>query len=70
MTHLRLTIVRHEQRALSAMPPLLADHRRRNTLPDFDALRAVEHTLPGFEMTSETGEREARRAAFEAAMEQ
>ena len=45
MTHPSLTIIRHEHRALSAMLRsvilLLAEHRRRNTLPDFDALQAM-----------------------------
>ena len=45
MTHASLTIIRHEHRALSAMLSsillLLSDHRRRGTLPDFGALRAM-----------------------------
>ncbi len=45
MTHASLTIIRHEHQALSAMLRsillLLGDHRRRGTLPDFDALRAM-----------------------------
>ena len=45
VTHASLTIIRHEHRALSAMLNsillLLGDHRRRGTLPDFDALRAM-----------------------------
>ena len=45
MTHPSLTIIRHEHRALSAMlrsiTLLLREHRRRNTLPDFDALQAM-----------------------------
>ena len=45
MTHASLTIILHEHRALSAMLRsillLLADHRRRGTLPDFGALRAM-----------------------------
>ena len=45
MTHASLTIIRHEHRALSAMLSsillLLGDHRRRGTLPDFGALRAM-----------------------------
>ena len=45
MTHPSLSIIRHEHRALSAMlrsiTLLLAEHRRRNTLPDFDALQAM-----------------------------
>ena len=45
MEHASLTIIRHEHRALSAMLRsillLLGDHRRRGTLPDFGALRAM-----------------------------
>ena len=45
MTHASLTIIAHEHRALSAMLRaillLLGDHRRRGTLPDFGALRAM-----------------------------
>ena len=45
MTHASLTIIRHEHRALSAMLSsillLLGEHRRRGTLPDFGALRAM-----------------------------
>lgn len=45
MTHASLTIIRHEHRALSAMlrsiSLLLGEHRRRRTLPDFSALRAM-----------------------------
>jgi len=45
MTHPSLTIICHEHRALSAMlrsiTLLLREHRRRNTLPDFDALQAM-----------------------------
>lgn len=45
MTHAAMTIIRQEHRALSAMlrsiALLLADHRRRGSLPDFDALRAM-----------------------------
>ena len=45
MAHASLTIIRHEHRALSAMLRsillLLGNHRRRGTLPDFDALRAM-----------------------------
>ncbi|MEP6723769.1 MAG: hemerythrin domain-containing protein [Variovorax sp.] len=45
MTHPSLTIISHEHQALSAMLRsiilLLAEHRRRNTLPDFDALQAM-----------------------------
>ncbi|MDM0073692.1 hemerythrin domain-containing protein [Variovorax sp. J2P1-59] len=45
MTHPSLTIIRHEHRALSAMlraiTLLLSEHRRRGTLPDFDALQAM-----------------------------
>ena len=45
MTHASVTIILHEHRALSAMLRsillLLGDHRRRGTLPDFDALRAM-----------------------------
>ena len=45
MTHPSLSIIRHEHRALSAMlrsiTLLLAEHRRRGTLPDFDALQAM-----------------------------
>jgi hemerythrin-like domain-containing protein len=45
MTHASLTIIRHEHRALSAMlrsiTLLLGEHRRRGTLPDFSALRAM-----------------------------
>lgn len=45
MTHPSLTIICHEHRALSAMlrsiKLLLSEHRRRNTLPDFDALQAM-----------------------------
>ena len=45
MTHPSLSIIRHEHRALSAMlrsiTLLLGEHRRRNTLPDFDALQAM-----------------------------
>lgn len=44
-THPSLTIIHHEHRALSAMlrsiSLLLSEHRRRNTLPDFDALQAM-----------------------------
>ena len=45
MTHASLDIIRHEHRALSAMLRsillLLGEHRRRSTLPDFSALRAM-----------------------------
>ena len=45
MTHASLTIILHEHRALSAMLRsillLLGQHRRRGTLPDFGALRAM-----------------------------
>lgn len=45
MTHASLSIILHEHRALSAMlrsiTLLLGQHRRRGTLPDFDALRAM-----------------------------
>ena len=45
MTHASLIIIRHEHRALSAMlrsiTLLLGEHRRRGTLPDFGALRAM-----------------------------
>ncbi len=45
MTHSSLTIICHEHRALSAMlrsiTLLLGEHRRWNTLPDFDALQAM-----------------------------
>lgn len=45
MTHPSLDIIHHEHRALSAMlrsiTLLLREHRRRNTLPDFDALQAM-----------------------------
>ena len=45
MTHASLSIIRREHRALSAMlrsiTLLLGEHRRRGTLPDFDALRAM-----------------------------
>ena len=45
MTHTSLITIRHEHRALSAMLRsillLLDDHRRRGTLPDFAALRAM-----------------------------
>ncbi|MEO8060733.1 MAG: hemerythrin domain-containing protein [Burkholderiales bacterium] len=45
MTHASLSIIRHEHRALSAMlrsiTLLLGEHRRRGTLPDFGALRAM-----------------------------
>jgi len=45
MSHPTLTIVRHEHGALSAMLRsiglLLAEHRRRGTLPDFSVLRAM-----------------------------
>lgn len=45
MTHPSLIIICHEHRALSAMlrsiTLLLGEHRRRNTLPDFDALQAM-----------------------------
>jgi len=45
MTHASLTIIRQEHRALSAMLRstvlLLDEHRRRDTLPDFGALRAM-----------------------------
>ena len=45
MTHASLTIIRREHRALSAMlrtiSLLLAEHKRRSTLPDFDALHAM-----------------------------
>ena len=45
MKHASLTISLHEYRALSAMLRsillLLGEHRRRNTLPDFGALRAM-----------------------------
>lgn len=45
MTHPSLTIICREHRALSAMLRsiilLLREHRRRNTLPDFDALQAM-----------------------------
>ncbi len=45
MTHASVAIILHEHRALSAMLRsillLLAEHRRRGTLPDFGALRAM-----------------------------
>ena len=45
MKHASLTIILHEHRALSAMLRsillLLREHRRRDTLPDFGALRAM-----------------------------
>ena len=45
MSHPTLTIIRHEHGALSAMLRsiglLLAEHRRRATLPDFQMLRAM-----------------------------
>ena len=45
MSHPTLTIIRHEHGALSAMLRsiglLLAEHRRRGTLPDFTVLRAM-----------------------------
>jgi len=45
MTHTSLTIICREHRALSAMlrsiTLLLGQHRRRGTLPDFDALQAM-----------------------------
>ena len=45
MTHASETIIVHEHRALSAMLRaillLLGEHRRRGTLPDFGALRAM-----------------------------
>jgi hemerythrin-like domain-containing protein len=45
MTHSSLAIIRHEHRSLSAMlrsiTLLLREHRRRGTLPDFDALQAM-----------------------------
>ena len=45
MTHPSLIIIRREHRALSAMlraiTLLLGDNRRRGTLPDFEALRAM-----------------------------
>lgn len=45
MTHTSLITIRHEHRALSAMLRsillLLEDHRRRGTMPDFAALRAM-----------------------------
>jgi hemerythrin-like domain-containing protein len=45
MTHSSLLIIRREHRALSAMlrsiTLLLREHRRRSTLPDFDALQAM-----------------------------
>lgn len=125
MTHASLRIIRQEHRALSAMlraiSLLLGEHRRRGTLPDFDALRAMlfyvdefpeklhhpketrllfpklrgldahvdsvldrldhdhgcgehavrelEHALIAFEMMAETNQREARREAFETAVQ-
>jgi hemerythrin-like domain-containing protein len=52
MTHPSLTIIRHEHRALSAMLRsivlLLSEHRRRDTLPDFDALQAMLFYLDEF----------------------
>jgi len=52
MTHPSLTIICHEHRALSAMlrsiTLLLREHRRRNTLPDFDALQAMLFYLDEF----------------------
>jgi hemerythrin-like domain-containing protein len=45
MSHPCLTIIRHEHGALSAMlrsiSLLLAEHRKRKTLPDFSVLRAM-----------------------------
>lgn len=45
MSHLTIRIIREEHAALAAMlrsiPMLLAQHRRRGTLPDFGALRAM-----------------------------
>ena len=45
MTHTSVIIILHEHRALSAMlraiQLLLGEHRRRETLPDFGALRAM-----------------------------
>jgi len=126
MTHASLTIIRREHRALSAMlrtiTLLLAEHKRRGTLPDFDALHAMlfyvdefheklhhpkesrllfpslrghnastdvvldrlyrdhargeqsirdlEHELLGFQMMSDTDQRDARREKFETSMRQ
>jgi hemerythrin-like domain-containing protein len=125
MTHASISIIRQEHRALSAMlrsiTLLLGEHRRRGTVPDFDALRAMlfyvdefpeklhhpketqllfpklrgrdahvdsvldrldhdhacgehavrelEHALIAFEMMAETNQREARREAFESAVQ-
>jgi hypothetical protein len=45
MTHPSVTIICQERRALSAMVRAITllpgKHRRRNTLPDFDALQAM-----------------------------
>lgn len=45
MTHASISIIRQKHRALSAMlrsiTLLLGEHRRRGTVPDFDALRAM-----------------------------
>jgi hemerythrin-like domain-containing protein len=45
MTHSSLIVIRREHRAMSAMlrsiTLLLREHRRRSTLPDFDALQAM-----------------------------
>jgi hemerythrin-like domain-containing protein len=45
MTHPSVTVICQEHRAMSAMlrsiTLLLREHRRRNTLPDFDALQAM-----------------------------
>jgi hemerythrin-like domain-containing protein len=52
MTHVSLNIIQREHRALSAMLRaillLLKAHRRRDTLPDFDALQAMLFYLEEF----------------------
>lgn len=52
MTHSSLNIIRQEHRSLSAMlraiTLLLREHRRRRTLPDFDALQAMVFYIDEF----------------------
>jgi hemerythrin-like domain-containing protein len=52
VTHASVTIICHEHRALSAMLRsillLLSEHRRRGSLPDFAALRAMLFYVDGF----------------------
>jgi len=72
-THATLLVIRDEHSALSAVlrsiSPLLSEHRRRHTLPDFTVLRAMLFYIDEFpEQIHHTKESELlfRRSAHEA----